>query len=200
MPISVSCGECGTSYTVKDEAAGRKFKCRECSAVIEVPAGLGVAPQPAADRAPVVPVPPRDEAAPRELSSTAPPRRRRTPDAPSSGSSALGKASLIIGVSAWALTVLAFAGIMIAAALVGEGGRRPEPHELATVGFAGIAGCGTGCFSFVGAIVGVILGIIAVSQPSDSKTPAVVGLILNGLFVALAAGFVVVSMVVGANN
>lgn len=38
MPISVSCPGCGKEYNVMDEAAGKKFKCKECEAVVEVPA------------------------------------------------------------------------------------------------------------------------------------------------------------------
>ena len=38
MPISVSCPACGKEYNVKDEAAGKKFKCKECEAIVEVPA------------------------------------------------------------------------------------------------------------------------------------------------------------------
>lgn len=43
MPISVSCSACGKQYNVKDEAAGKKFKCKECEAIVEVPDG---SPQP----------------------------------------------------------------------------------------------------------------------------------------------------------
>lgn len=39
MPISVSCPSCGHEYNVKDEAAGKKFKCKECEAIVEVPDG-----------------------------------------------------------------------------------------------------------------------------------------------------------------
>ncbi|MCA9053295.1 MAG: hypothetical protein KDA75_05625 [Planctomycetaceae bacterium] len=43
MAISVQCPHCSHDYTVKDDAAGRKFKCKECGAVVEVPAAAGVA-------------------------------------------------------------------------------------------------------------------------------------------------------------
>jgi hypothetical protein len=49
MPISVSCPACGKEYNVKDEAAGRKFKCKECEAVVEVPAGSTMNVGPAND-------------------------------------------------------------------------------------------------------------------------------------------------------
>jgi hypothetical protein len=39
MAISVSCPSCARVYNVKHEAAGKKFKCKDCEAVVEVPAG-----------------------------------------------------------------------------------------------------------------------------------------------------------------
>lgn len=37
MPISVNCPSCGRAYNVKDEAAGKKFRCKQCEAVVSVP-------------------------------------------------------------------------------------------------------------------------------------------------------------------
>jgi hypothetical protein len=37
MPISVNCPSCGRSYNVKDDAAGKKFRCKQCEAVVSVP-------------------------------------------------------------------------------------------------------------------------------------------------------------------
>lgn len=37
MPISFECDHCGKSYRVKDEAAGKRFRCKECSSPLEVP-------------------------------------------------------------------------------------------------------------------------------------------------------------------
>lgn len=37
MPIQTECGNCGRSYTVKDDLAGRKFRCRDCQATVVVP-------------------------------------------------------------------------------------------------------------------------------------------------------------------
>lgn len=36
MPISVTCGECFTSVRVKEQALGKKFRCKECGAVVVV--------------------------------------------------------------------------------------------------------------------------------------------------------------------
>jgi hypothetical protein len=38
MPITVTCGGCGTTLKVKDELAGRKGKCPGCGAVLTIPA------------------------------------------------------------------------------------------------------------------------------------------------------------------
>lgn len=34
MPINVKCHQCGKTYRLKDEMAGRKFKCKDCEAVV----------------------------------------------------------------------------------------------------------------------------------------------------------------------
>lgn len=41
MAISVNCPSCARQYSVKEEAAGKKFKCKDCGAVVEVPMGGG---------------------------------------------------------------------------------------------------------------------------------------------------------------
>lgn len=41
MAINVACSSCGRQYTVKDDAAGKRFKCKDCEAVVEVPAAGG---------------------------------------------------------------------------------------------------------------------------------------------------------------
>lgn len=37
MAISISCGKCGKRYSVKDELAGKKFRCKACESLIAVP-------------------------------------------------------------------------------------------------------------------------------------------------------------------
>lgn len=39
MPISAECPQCGKTYHVKDDFAGKKFRCKECEGVVSVPAG-----------------------------------------------------------------------------------------------------------------------------------------------------------------
>jgi hypothetical protein len=37
MPISADCPQCGKTYRVKDDFAGKKFRCKACQAVVSVP-------------------------------------------------------------------------------------------------------------------------------------------------------------------
>lgn len=39
MSIQVHCPGCSRSYTLKDELAGKKFKCKGCQAVVAIPRG-----------------------------------------------------------------------------------------------------------------------------------------------------------------
>ena len=39
MPIAMSCAQCQKNLTVADKLAGKKIKCPQCKAVIEVPGG-----------------------------------------------------------------------------------------------------------------------------------------------------------------
>jgi len=39
MPISVTCGACEKTYTVKETAAGKTFRCKHCNEPITVPQG-----------------------------------------------------------------------------------------------------------------------------------------------------------------
>ncbi|MCA9014585.1 MAG: hypothetical protein KDA77_04555, partial [Planctomycetaceae bacterium] len=38
MPIKVRCKECNASFSVKDEAAGKRVRCKECGAPVKVSA------------------------------------------------------------------------------------------------------------------------------------------------------------------
>ncbi len=37
MAILISCGKCGKRYSVKDELAGKKIRCKECETLVAVP-------------------------------------------------------------------------------------------------------------------------------------------------------------------
>src|SRR5262245_14677025 len=55
MAITVRCPQCETSYSLVDRAAGKKVRCKQCQAMIEVP----TAGSPAHDEAAEVPLPPK---------------------------------------------------------------------------------------------------------------------------------------------
>lgn len=40
MPITFACGSCGKSFTVDDKFAGKKGKCKQCGAVMQIPEGV----------------------------------------------------------------------------------------------------------------------------------------------------------------
>src|SRR5262245_36127683 len=54
MPISVTCGQCQHTVSVRDEFAGKRGKCPKCQAVVAIPAAAGVqlaaAPAPQSSR------------------------------------------------------------------------------------------------------------------------------------------------------
>lgn len=37
MPIATVCGDCRKKYTVKSEMAGKRFRCKDCEAIVTVP-------------------------------------------------------------------------------------------------------------------------------------------------------------------
>ena len=37
MAIAISCGKCGKRYSVKEELAGKKIRCKECETLIAIP-------------------------------------------------------------------------------------------------------------------------------------------------------------------
>ncbi|MCA9029370.1 MAG: hypothetical protein KDA66_01100 [Planctomycetaceae bacterium] len=39
MTIQVSCQDCGMAYEVPDEKAGKKFRCKQCQAIVSIPEG-----------------------------------------------------------------------------------------------------------------------------------------------------------------
>ena len=44
MPINIACPQCQRPFVVSDEIAGKSFRCKDCEAVVSVPA-LKSAPQ-----------------------------------------------------------------------------------------------------------------------------------------------------------
>ena len=39
--ISIDCHDCGSNYSVKDQHAGKKFRCTQCESILQVPGGEG---------------------------------------------------------------------------------------------------------------------------------------------------------------
>ncbi len=51
MPIEVTCEQCNTQYTLRDEHAGKKLRCKQCENIIIAPLGAATAVEsPAVDR------------------------------------------------------------------------------------------------------------------------------------------------------
>lgn len=44
MPIEVKCSTCGATLPAPDEFAGKKIRCADCQAIVDVPATVGSAP------------------------------------------------------------------------------------------------------------------------------------------------------------
>lgn len=38
MPINIACPQCQRAFTVRDEIAGKSFRCKDCEAIVSVPA------------------------------------------------------------------------------------------------------------------------------------------------------------------
>ncbi|MCA8991753.1 MAG: hypothetical protein KDA88_07230 [Planctomycetaceae bacterium] len=39
MTINIKCPECSSAYEVPDDKAGKKFRCKSCQAIVEIPGG-----------------------------------------------------------------------------------------------------------------------------------------------------------------
>ena len=73
MPINVACN-CGKKYRLKDELAGKKFKCKECDQIL-IARSSPSAPKKKTSRGPARPKP--DASTPPSQESDAPQRRRK---------------------------------------------------------------------------------------------------------------------------
>ena len=205
MPIHLACPHCGQDYTVKDDAAGRRFRCKNCGDAVDVP-GVPHAAEPEEDAESHG----FDAAQDWDLGGDAPkgetgePSRRRRRRAGSRGdeSSGLGKASLILGCIVWVLAVVGFIivmgiGFTFAQQMEENGGQPPDESQFAVFGFLGLGICGVGCLSYVLSIIGGVLGLIDFSRPDSAKGQAIGGVILNGLYFIGMTGLVVFSMILG---
>ena len=190
MPIPVSCPQCGYDYTVRDEAAGRKFQCRRCDAVVSVPSTGS--PWLESDEVSLPEVEPERSARDREMSRLDPWEAQAASLRPST----LGRASLYVGLGAWGLIL---AGIVLSIVLVVQlqppgGGRQPNDEEALLIG---VSFCCPSCVSLVGAVVGCVLGGMALSEAGTSRGAAIGGLVLNGLIVLGCIGLIIIGIFKG---
>jgi hypothetical protein len=193
VPISVDCNQCGRNYTVRDDAAGRRFKCKECGHVVQVPGA-------AVDEVSAIPSG-EAQAEPATWGATGDfePRADRgdRDELPRSGA---GRASMWIGIGVWGVTLLGFLVLvgMSMWMVQQHGGRPPRPEDfLGQFAFGVMAFCGSICLSFAAAAVGCALAIAALVQENVSKTSGIVGLVLNGLYLLGAVAFVGLSAALG---
>jgi hypothetical protein len=190
MPISVACDACGRDYSVRDDAAGCKFRCSDCGRILEVPES----PLTTAVGKPD----PLETAAADEAWERSPPSRSR-PGEGAPPSSRLAKASLVIGGIVWGIALIGFVALMVLGfALAGEMERgQPLDDSPGLIALA-LAVLGAGCLSYVLSLVGGVLGLAALAQPTATKGAAVVGVVLNGLFFVAASGLFVLLLLAGA--
>jgi len=109
MPIQVNCPACGRTYRLKDELAGKKFRCSDCQKIVTAPAlERPVPPPPAANSqspptvrtarrvlSPEVAQPSREDSRPSPQSA---PEKRNRPE-PTSSSKGTSSATASVGGS-----------------------------------------------------------------------------------------------------
>ncbi|MFV0443690.1 MAG: TFIIB-type zinc ribbon-containing protein [Planctomycetaceae bacterium] len=187
MPIDVACPQCGHSYQVRDEAAGRQFKCKSCGDVVSVP-GLAID---AGHSASPVDADKSDE--PR-----APVPRRSTfgeiaDEVVTDGRVWLAKASLVLGCIVWCLIIVGFLAMMVLGLLASrQGAGRPDDQQMMTVAMIAMGICGVGCLGLVLALIGLSLGVIALTTPAEPRGQSIGGLVLNSLYLVGTAILVLI--------
>lgn len=116
MPQSVQCTSCKQSYQVRDELAGKRFKCKKCGAAVLIPEielhaepefgmadlidEIGPATSPAKPAQAKAAAPPRTEnpyASPRAPALADRPKNRRYEDVPWSRRSSVNSVLVIVG-------------------------------------------------------------------------------------------------------
>ncbi|MBL8850248.1 MAG: hypothetical protein JNG89_11215 [Planctomycetaceae bacterium] len=129
MAISVACPACGRQYSVKDDAGGKRFKCKTCETVIDVPEGgdefaaddygdpyggdLGAAPAPA-------------------------PARRKSGGGSSAGSAAAAAQTLVPAIFMYVICGLSILYMLVQIVGTAAGVLNPEEKDVAfMVGFYG---------------------------------------------------------------
>ncbi|QDU97220.1 hypothetical protein [Lignipirellula cremea] len=87
MPLVASCTKCQQRFQLKDEMAGKRFKCPKCSSPVQAPAAGGAAQPPAAKappaKAPPAKAPPAKAPLAKGPAAKAPPAKAPAARAPS---------------------------------------------------------------------------------------------------------------------
>lgn len=188
MSIPVVCDECGANFQVKDELAGKKLRCKHCSAVMPVPSGGEEDWDLAADE---------DE----ELPPTVRPKKSKTRSRRSSSSSGM-PAPIIIAVVCLVLMIGFTLLNMMGNAAIGAG----QPNAAAIR-----AGAMMG--DIVRLLIQIVVTVGVVRGSRGTRVPAMVLAVLfcvviglaglvtasrdpNGMFILLALGFAVIVRII----
>lgn len=192
MPISVTCPACGCEYSVRDDAAGRKFRCQACEGVIDIPGAGG----PWLDDEP-------SEAEIPERRETALRRPEEPAEWPATGgldidraeaeqaAARLGRASVIIGLSCWGLSIIGVVAAVAVAMSLQAQANRPLDDEQALL--VGLSACGPSCLGLAGAILGTVLAVVALMQEGPKPGSAIKGLLINGGYLVVVVGLFVIT-------
>jgi hypothetical protein len=168
MAISVSCPGCGKAYNVKDEAAGKSFRCKQCQGVVSVPAASAASGDPWDDTGPGE-FPDQDPYGDDEFGAPpAAPRRRTSGRTKSRRGGTEGGAkdnlaiiSLVLGcinLLSWCLPICGFPLSIggIVCGIVGMGS--PAKRTLAIIGLI------LSVLGLIGSIVNAVIGAMMVME------------------------------------
>ncbi|MCA9053296.1 MAG: hypothetical protein KDA75_05630 [Planctomycetaceae bacterium] len=201
MPIELSCPNCGYAYTVKDDAAGRRFRCKECGDAVDVPGSTLTEDASAADSLGFDAAADNDLAPGGSGESLSSSGRRRSPRLYNDQlqPSGLGKASLILGCIVWVFAMLGIVAVMGVGFVFAQQAQNdaPDPDQFAAFGALGMGICGVSCLSYLLSLVGGVLALIVLTRPDERKGQAIGGLILNGLYFLGMTGMILLSMIAG---
>ncbi|MCX5659378.1 MAG: hypothetical protein NTW19_06595 [Planctomycetota bacterium] len=212
MPISIQCSGCGARYSVKDDLAGKKVRCKKCNEAIRVGAGTGSTdgpppPPPRRDPAPQADAASDDifqsvlsdaargsssEPMPLQTAPSMPPRGARKPARTGvKGSGAWGSAVSIAKLdAAWGVFFLLLATDVIATAIICVDALRASQAPYNPYGGAALVLLVSACIGGLWLIVNtfrqsVMLGLAVFFLPG-TITIAVVAVLGREKFTALA--------------
>lgn len=168
MPISATCPECGKTYQVKDDFAGKQFRCKECQGVVSVPTTKASTGDPW-DDLDLNSFQDQSPAAEDEFEAPAVPRRRGTgkkksKSTDSGGKDAVAIIALVAGcinLLSWCLPIcglpLSIGGIVCGVLGMGSSTKRP----------LAIAGLILSVLGLIASIVNAVLGAMMFMQGNN---------------------------------